>query len=88
VAERQNILKLLMIYHIPCRNILGTVQEKCEFPFASFLMHYSVTSKNVLTSDEQQTVAGMKIVFGVNAEVSEIISDVGIIRIPTACTHS
>ena len=82
-----------MISHILCRNILGTIQEECEFHFAPFPLQYSVVpssvaSKDALTSDDPQTAAGMQIVFGVNAEVSEVISDVGIIRIPTACTHS
>jgi hypothetical protein len=93
VAERQNILKLFKISHILCRNILGTIQEKCEFLFASFPMQYSVVfssvaSKDALTSDDPQTAAGMQIVFGVNTEVSAVISDVGIITNPTACTHS
>ena len=92
MAERQTVLKLFMISHIPCRNILGTIQEKCEFPFVSFLMHYtavlsSVISKDALTSDDQQIAAGTKIVFGVNTEVSEVISDVRMTRIPTACTR-
>jgi hypothetical protein len=93
VAEKQNVLKLFMISHVLYRNILGTIQEKCEFPFASFPMQYSVVlssvaSKDTLKSDDPQTAAGMQIVFGVNTEVSEVISDVGIIRIPTAYTHS
>lgn len=93
MAEKQNVLKLFMISHILCRNMLGTIQEKCEFPFASFPMRYSVllssvASKVALTSDDPQTAAGMQILFGVSTEVSEIISDVGIIRIPTSCTHS
>jgi hypothetical protein len=92
VADRQNILKLFKISHILCRIIMWTIQEKCEFPFASFPMQHSVVLSSVVskaahTSDVPQTAAGMQIVFRVNIEVSEVISDVGIIRIPTACTH-
>jgi hypothetical protein len=93
VAERQDVLKLFMISHSLCRNILGTIQEKCEFPFASFPMHYSVVlssviSKDALTSGDLQIAASMQIGLGMNTELSEVISDVGIIRIPTTFTHS
>jgi hypothetical protein len=77
-----------MISHILCRNTLETIQEKFEFPFASFPVHYFVCRiQNALTSDDPQTAADMQIVFAVNTEVSEVISDVGIIKIPTACTY-
>jgi len=89
VADRQNVLKLFMISHIRFRNILRTIQVKCEFPFASFPLHYFVCPiLNASTSDDPQTTAGMQIVFGVNTEVSEVISDLGIIKIPSACTYS
>ena len=89
MADRQNVPKLFMISHILCRNILRTIQEKCEFPFASFPVHYFVCRiHNVPTSDDPQTTACMQIVFGVNTEVSEVISDLGIIKIPTACSYS
>jgi hypothetical protein len=93
VAEKQNILKLFVISHSLCKNILGTMQEKCDFPFASFPMHYSVVLSSVMyqdafTSGDPQIAAGMQIVLGVNTEVSEVISDEGVISIPTAFTHS
>jgi hypothetical protein len=52
VSEKQNILKLFVISHSRCRNILGTIQEKCEFPFASFPIHYSVVLSSIMYQDE------------------------------------
>jgi hypothetical protein len=64
VAERQNLLKLIMIFHSLCRNFLRTVQEKYEFSFSSFPVHYLATSNDTLTSGDPKIAAGMQIVFG------------------------
>jgi hypothetical protein len=91
VVEKYNVLKLFMISHILWRNMLGTIQKKCVsfrfIPSALLIILLSVASKVALTSDDPQTATGMQIVFGVSTEVSQLISDVGIIRIPTAYTH-